>query len=834
MNNWNQISSIVDRVLELNPDERTGFVNKVCKDDPVLKTSVTNFLKNIDSSEGLWEKMFESGSALADEITTLDVEFDTSPFHPPLEQAGPYKIIRHIARGGMGNVYLAERSDGQLNRKVAVKILRHELSSENYIRRFSSERNILSGLEHPNIARLYDVGVTEDNRPYLVMEYVNGLPVTTYCNDTNATLSEKLDLFRQVCKAVEFAHRNLIVHRDLKPDNILVKPDGTVKILDFGIAKIINDDLSPEMLVQTRENQQMLSLQYAAPEQVTLEKITTATDVYALGLLLYEIITGRQPFNMKRKNLKEAEQIIRFEEPKKPSTIIPDTRLARKVRGDLDAIILKAIRKEPDYRYVTADQLIHDISRYQTHLPVNARSESVRYHFSKFARRNKGVLSSLLLVVFIIFGFASFHLSEIEKQKDIALAGQQQAEFVTSYLTNLFQSASPTANQGDTLSVFKLLDIGKEGLSELDDGFRAKPNLLTAFADSYLNLGNYDEAIIIYKQAYEITRATHGVSEELAVSAIRIGKAYVAQRTFDKAILYFEEAQDIMDSMGGDFNHLRSGFLHTYGAAISEVGETERSIAILEEAMVMHAEHDQQSATVMNIKRALAKAYQHNERYEESEKLYQEILHIHGQNNDLYSTYNDLGYLMVLQDRPAEAVEYYLKSLDGHQIIYGENHPQTLMVMGNLAGAYADNEQHELAEYMLLQRIPIIRQRYGDEHWRVGAAIDGMGRYYISTNSFERAEEMFNQSVSIYKQALGPAHSWTVVTSVFLAYCKAVNGSTEESDSIFRESYATLSSNSAAFNYYEDYMYGRLLTFLTMHPMDTWHEEIALLEELMR
>ncbi len=834
MNNWNQISSIVDRVLELNPDERTGFVNKLCKDDPVLKTSVTNFLKNIDSSEGLWEKMFESGSALADEITTLDVEFDTSPFHPPLEQAGPYKIIRHIARGGMGNVYLAERSDGQLNRKVAVKILRHELSSENYIRRFSSERNILSGLEHPNIARLYDVGVTEDNRPYLVMEYVNGLPVTTYCNDTNATLNEKLDLFRQVCKAVEFAHRNLIVHRDLKPDNILVKPDGTVKILDFGIAKIINDDLSPEMLVQTRENQQMLSLQYAAPEQVTLEKITTATDVYALGLLLYEIITGRQPFNMKRKNLKEAEQIIRFEEPKKPSTIIPDPRLARKVRGDLDAIILKAIRKEPDYRYVTADQLIHDISRYQTHLPVNARSESVRYHFSKFARRNKGVLSSLLLVVFIIFGFASFHLSEIEKQKDIALAGQQQAEFVTSYLTNLFQSASPTANQGDTLSVFKLLDIGKEGLSELDDGFRAKPNLLTAFADSYLNLGNYDEAIIIYKQAYEITRATHGVSEELAVSAIRIGKAYVAQRTFDKAILYFEEAQDIMDSMGGDFNHLRSGFLHTYGAAISEVGETERSIAILEEAMVMHAEHDQQSATVMNIKRALAKAYQHNERYEESEKLYQEILHIHGQNNDLYSTYNDLGYLMVLQDRPAEAVEYYLKSLDGHQIIYGENHPQTLMVMGNLAGAYADNEQHELAESMLLQRIPIIRQRYGDEHWRVGAAIDGMGRYYISTNSFERAEEMFNQSVSIYKQALGPAHSWTVVTSVFLAYCKAVNGSTEESDSIFRESYATLSSNSAAFNYYEDYMYGRLLTFLTMHPMETWHEEIALLEELMR
>jgi len=834
MNNWEQISSIIDRALDLDPDEQIAFVDDVCGNDEALKANVIHFLDSVEPSDGLWDKMVESGSVLVNEITSSDVDIDNTPLFSPLKQAGPYRVLELIARGGMGNVYLAERSDGQFDRKVAIKILRHELSSKNHVDRFLAERNILSGLEHPNIARLYDGGITEDNRPYLVMEYVDGLPITTYCKENGCALKEILDLFKQVCKAVEYAHRNLIVHRDLKPDNILVKPDGTVKILDFGIAKILDDELTHEKPFQTRESLHMLSIQYAAPEQVTLEKITTATDVYALGLLLYEMITGRPPYDLKGKNLKEAEQVIRFEEPDKPSKKIPASRLSRKVKGDLDAIILKTLRKEPEYRYVSADQLMHDLRRHQSQLPVHARPGTVQYHFSKFTRRNKGVLSFCVVMVFAAWGFIVFHLSEVQKQKELALAGQQQAEFVTGYLTDLFQSASPGANQGDTLSVFNLLDLGKDGLALLDDNFIAKPNLLTAFADSYLNLGNYEEAIGIYEQAYEITQATYGLSEELAKSAIRLGKAHSTYRNFDTAIIYFEDALDIMNALDGDFNHLKAEFLHTYARAVSEVGEPERSIQILEEAMDLHVEQNSTSDNLKRIKNTLAKAYMHNEQYAESEKLYLEILQSYGQNSDLYELHNDIGYLMVVQNRPAEAIEYYLQSLDSYQRIYGEDHPTTLMVMSNLASAYIETEQYELSEAILLRRIPLIKQRYEDVHWRVGSAIDGLGRFYLRLNDFVRAEEMFYQAETIYKEVLGPAHNWTAFTTVILAYCKAVNGYTEESDSLFLESYATLNSNRDDFNYYEEQMFERLLTHLTMHPMDTWHEKISLLQELVR
>jgi len=666
------------------------------------------------------------------------------------------------------------------------------------------------------------------------MEFVDGVPITSYCIDKRCSLDEKFDLFNQVCKAVEYAHRNLIVHRDLKPDNIFVKPDGTVEILDFGIAKILDQKMSPEMPVQTGENLHMLSIQYAAPEQVNLGKITTATDLYALGLLLYEMITGRPPFDLKGKNLKEAEKVICNETPEKPSTLIQNPSHSKKIKGDLDAIILKALRKEPEQRYATVNQFLKEIDRYKMHLPVYARKGSSLYQLAKFIRRNRAILSPLVLAVLLVSGVITYHLSEVQKQKEIALAGQQQAEFVTGYLTDLFQSASPNANHGDTLSVFNLLDIGKDGLSALDDDFKAKPNLLTAFANSYLNLGNYDDAVSLYEQAYDITQSTHGVSDQLANSAIRLGNAYSSRRKFDTAIHYYEEALDLINKLEGDFSHLKAGFLHSYARAISEVGEAERSIQILEEALDLHTELNQQSGNLKSIKWTLAIAYRHNEQYAESERLYHEILQEYGQDSDIHHIYNDLGYLLVVQERPAEAIDYYLESLASYRTLRGDDHPNTLMVMGNLAAAYSDIDQYETTESILLQRIPLIKHRFGESHWRVGSAKEGLGRFYVEINYFKRAEEMFRKSSSIYNEVLGPSHNWSAMTTVYLAYCKAVNGFTEESALLFRDSYATIRSNRAEFDYFEEIKLEKLLTNLNFHPLDIWHEEIALLEELKK
>lgn len=411
MFNWGQISSIIDRALDLVPDERITFIEDICLNDPTLENEVTHFFDSIEPSEEFCDNIVKTISDLVNEITFSDAVIDTSQFISPLKKVGPYTVINLIACGGMGNVYLAEQSDGRVERKVAIKVLRHELSSKNHIKRFLYERNILSELEHTNIARLYDDGITADGRPYMVMEFVDGMPITLYCNEKNCTLNQKLNLFKQVCQAVEFAHSNLIIHRDLKPDNILVNPVGTVKILDFGIAKILNEELTSET-----ENLQILSIQYAAPEQITFGKITTATDIYALGLLLYEMITSRPPFDLNEKNLEEAEQIICFEVPKKPSTIIRSYKQSRKIKRDLDAIIMKGLHKKPELRYVTASQFIEGISRSQKNLPICARISTVGHHLSKITGRNSALYSAFYITALLISGLITYRQSRVDNR----------------------------------------------------------------------------------------------------------------------------------------------------------------------------------------------------------------------------------------------------------------------------------------------------------------------------------------------------------------------------------------------------------------------------------
>ncbi|MGF1671205.1 MAG: serine/threonine protein kinase, partial [Balneolaceae bacterium] len=384
---WKTVTSIVDLILEAKPGDQQKIIDNECGHDPELIREVKKFLFSIENSESLWDDLLKSNKILANELTESGALLDdtTTSFIP--EQIGVYKLIRLIARGGMGDVFLAERNDGQFKRTVALKILRRELISENYTQRFITEREILSSLDHPNIARLYDGGFTNDGRPYLVMEYIDGEPITSFCTRNECSAEKKLDLFIQICQAVHYAHTNLIVHRDLKPDNIFVTTGGVVKILDFGIAKILDTELSPEMLVQTSTGSRLFSVQYAAPEQITLDKITTSTDVYALGLILYEIITGSKPNNLEAKNLKKAENLIRFQSPESPSRVVANKQLSKKLRGDLDSIILKALRKEPEHRYATVDLLLNDIKRYQHHLPVLAKSGSIKYRCQKFTKR---------------------------------------------------------------------------------------------------------------------------------------------------------------------------------------------------------------------------------------------------------------------------------------------------------------------------------------------------------------------------------------------------------------------------------------------------------------
>jgi non-specific serine/threonine protein kinase/serine/threonine-protein kinase len=422
--NWKKVKEVLDEVLALDDAERQNFLSKAEISDEI-RAEVESLLA------------FETESE--DMMHLSAVEFSKDFFGEDENvlngrNVGVYRIIRELGFGGMGAVYLAERADGKFEQKVALKLLKREMNTAALRRRFGQEREILASLEHPNIARLLDAGTTEDKIPFLAMEYVEGLPLTDYCDRHDLNLTERLDLFRKVCAAVDFAHRNLIVHRDLKPSNILVTEDKTPKLLDFGISKILSSELD-SLDSATITKLGVMTPSYASPEQLRRESVTTATDIYSLGVILYELLSGHRPFEAKEDDIGEIYKAVLEIEPAAPSAVSAErgTRNAEskdkiqsppsrtenqnkktnpqsairnpQLKGDLDNIVLKALKKEPERRYSSAENLAEDIRRHQEGLPVLARPDTFSYRAEKFIKRNRaGVLAGSLILLAILGG----------------------------------------------------------------------------------------------------------------------------------------------------------------------------------------------------------------------------------------------------------------------------------------------------------------------------------------------------------------------------------------------------------------------------------------------
>ena len=797
MYNWEQISSIVDRALDLEPDERLAYIQGVCADDDSLKTNVIHFLDSIEPSDGLWDKLVESGSVLVNEITSADVDIDASQLFSPLKQAGPYKVIELIARGGMGNVYLAERSDGQFDRKVAIKILRHELSSKNHVNRFLAERNILSGLEHPNIARLYDGGITDDNRPYLVMEYVDGLPITTYCNEISCTLNEKLELFKQVCKAVEYAHRNLIVHRDLKPDNILVKPDGTVKVLDFGIAKILDEELTPENLAQTKENPQMLSIQYAAPEQVTLGKITTATDVYALGLLLYEMITGRPPFDLKGKKLEEAEKVIQFEKPEKPNTAIINTRQARKAKGDLDAIILNALRKEPENRYSSVDQLLEDIQQYQSGKPVSARQKTFKYIARKFITRRPEVVLGILAGIVAIGGYLvtlQLHAESLKNERDKAEMESSRAELISGFLVDLFESADPSRAPGNDLSVRDLLDRGIERVDALAGQPEVQTKLSLTMARTYYALGLYDDALPLVEQALTFYRDKGDEDLLLAEAMNEKGTVLRARGDYQETETILRDALAIMRRVLGDEHLDVAATQNNLGVTLRILGEYTEAEILYRESLstrqkLLGDEHPDVATSMNNLGLLL----QFTDKYAEAETLLREALSIQRKllgnvHLDVGASLNNLGMLLRATGNFTAAEPMHREALEIFQNLVGEEHPNVATLMDNLAVLLEAMGEQSEAETLYRESLAMRQKLLGNEHPAVAGSLNNLGVMLRRIGDFEAAEPMLAGALAIQRKIRSNDHPHLAISMSNLGALYREMGDYAAAESLFIES----------------------------------------------
>jgi serine/threonine protein kinase len=424
---WAQIRQIFDGALERPQQDRAAYLRVRCARDEELRREVESLLSNYEGSE---EFLNTPAVDLSRALATFEEHSSELPVIP---RVGPYQLERRIGRGGMGTVWLATRFDHEYEKKVAVKMVKQGMDSHEILRRFRMERQVLAGLDHSNIARLIDGGSTPDGLPYLVMEYVEGTPIDQYCESRQSTISERLKLFRDVCAAVQYAHQNLVVHRDIKTGNILVTTDGVPKLLDFGIAKLIRSEFSTLSAAETRPELRPMTLDYASPEQVRGEPITTATDVYSLGVLLYKLLTGKFPYGSDLKSRVALQQAICEREPLRPSTVvltdaksaIPQAtqkievalqqqqqetrdkarrRLKHKLAGDLDMIILKALRKEPQRRYISVEQFSEDVRRYLEGRPVIARSDTFGYRTAKFLRRNAGGVAAGAIIVLLLVG----------------------------------------------------------------------------------------------------------------------------------------------------------------------------------------------------------------------------------------------------------------------------------------------------------------------------------------------------------------------------------------------------------------------------------------------
>ncbi|MGH9464902.1 MAG: WD40 repeat domain-containing serine/threonine protein kinase, partial [Thermoanaerobaculia bacterium] len=405
---WRRVAELFDSLTGLPAAERSAHLDELGIEDPALRSEVEDLLSEADAVGLLDAPPAEVLATLLDELE------EAIPEQPVGARIGPYRLVEELGRGGMGVVYLAERVDGQFEQRVALKLVKRGLDTEEVLARFRRERQILARLDHRAIARLFDGGATEDGRPYFAMEHVVGEPITVYCDGRRLSIEERLKLFRRVCEAVHHAHRHLVVHRDLKPSNVLVTAEGDLKLLDFGVAKLLGsgeEGQAPPTL--TRVGLRAMTPEYAAPEQVLGNPVSTATDVYALGVVLYELLTGRRPYRLGRRFGAEAERTILEVEPERPSAVVeaqpedPDRTaeelararglspggLRRRLTGDLDAIVLTALRKEPERRYGSAQGLGEDLERHLAGEPVTARPEGWAYRAAKFSRRHRAALA---------------------------------------------------------------------------------------------------------------------------------------------------------------------------------------------------------------------------------------------------------------------------------------------------------------------------------------------------------------------------------------------------------------------------------------------------------
>jgi serine/threonine-protein kinase len=804
---WRQVRDLFDRAMEQPAPERQRWVSAASSDDDDLAREVTSLLEALVSAGDRFE-------------------------HPPLDgleghrghedprspavgtRLGAYRLVRQIGRGGMGIVFEAERDDDQYRKRVAIKTISGSLDSELILRRFRHERQILARLEHRNIAGLLDGGVTEAGQPFLAMEFVEGDPIDRFAASRRLGIAERLQLFRQVCSAVQYAHQNLVIHRDLKPGNIFVAADGTVKLLDFGIAKLL--DAPEDGVSLTQPGDVPVTTAYASPEQLSARPVTTAADVFALGVVLYELLAECHPFNHDRPGADEVRRRIRDDAPRFPSAAAANPQHARALRGDLDSIVLMALRKEPERRYSSVEQLGEDLRRYLEGRPVVARPDAVRYRFEKFVRRNRAaVAGAVLAVLALVLGLvatswqASLARSERDRARASAASAERQrgrAEQASRFLQNMLGAADPswysaTSRPGPETTIGDIFEeAGRRAEAELS----GDPEVL---ADVLRTLGRANQALRrtgLAQRQLERAREIHlevlgPASVDVAVDEHELGMVLMQQGDFTAAETWFRGALERFAAAHDSTSDEYGRTLADLGLVLSTSGRPAEAEPIIRAAAAHRKQFDSTSVANAILLGNLGLVLSQQGRIAEAEPYYREALAAFERFPD--REYFEKGYTLgnlavdlMLQGRTADALPLAEEQIAHFTRLLGPGHPSVGYGWVNLARILDATGEPARALPAARTADSIFRAALAADHPDIARSEAILGQIQASLGNLPEAERRLRIALTIRQSRLAPSSPHTADVAVALGTVLTQRGRYVEAESLLVAAEQTLRS----------------------------------------
>jgi serine/threonine protein kinase/tetratricopeptide (TPR) repeat protein len=779
---WQQIQSLFEQLADVDDAQRAAHLERSCGNDAELRQSVESLL-NLD--KGRRDPLLHAIGAAAESLLEdhRDRLIGT--------RVGPYRIVSILGHGGMSVVYRGERDDSQYQQTVAIKVLQHAALHPRLRSRLHSERHILATLDHPCIARLIDSGDLDDGTPYLVMEHVDGDAIDVFCDNHTLFIRERLELFVEVCAAVHYAHRNLVVHRDIKASNIFVTEERTPKLLDFGIAKLLAPESLSHTLPVTRLQERILTPENAAPEQVLGRPITTATDVYALGVLLYQLLTGRSPYRLLSYSQLQLERAICMDDPTRPSQVViakvkgesaadrskisdrrglSPPRLQARLAGDLDAIVAMAMRKEPERRYPSVEAFADDVRRHLSGQPVRARSGDWRYNAAKFLRRNflaTAAAAAVILGLVLIAGLAMWENHRLGLARDATAQERDRAQQVSAFLVDVFSRADPFNAQGKDPTAKELLDNGAEAIrknTSLQPEVRA--TLLEAIAVPYRRLFHSDYAIPLFEEVVAIRKSERPVDNRRVAEALaNLSQALMEAGRWVSAEQDIKDALDMLQAGDARPTVETADLLSQYG----QLYLTGKSDPVSAESMfkralaIYRSLPDEQSLSIARTWSALASTSVWAGNFDQAEDYQRKALNIfRATTSSKFPDHNvalaSLGQILTRRGKYVEAEEDLNEALQVETAVFGADNPRSAAIESDLSNLYQQEGDLERAIKASQEALRIARLRLGDNNTTTGYYHDGLAMLYLQTGNLTEAEASERQALAVYSATLPARH----------------------------------------------------------------------------